>query len=221
MNDIKILFEDKYYIAVIKPYGVLSQGNENTHSICNDISSYLKQKNENGDVYVVHRLDKTTGGVMVFAKTKTAAKKLSELITQGGFHKVYHCVTQGILNDNSGELTDLLYHDKNKNKTYVVKRERKGVKTAKLSYTVLNTATIDNKPVSKIEVKLHTGRTHQIRVQFASRKHPLVGDRKYGSDIESKTIALWSYQQSFTHPFTEKEIEISAEPEHDIFNMFS
>lgn len=134
MSKLEILFEDEYIICVVKPYGVLSQGNANTHSLCDDISLYLKEKGESGDVYVVHRLDKTTGGVMVFAKTKEMCAKLNELIQNGDFHKVYYAIVCGEPKRPSGALGDLLYHDKFKNKTYVVKRERKGVKEAKLCY---------------------------------------------------------------------------------------
>ncbi len=219
MKKLNILFEDKHLIAVVKPYGVLSQGNENTKSLCTDISQYLKEKGESGEVYVIHRLDKTTGGVMFFAKTKASASKMSSLIQNGGFHKVYYAVVSGKLEHKTGELTDLLYHDKVKNKTFVVKKERKGVKTAKLHYTSNGTAMFENKVVTKVEVHLLTGRTHQIRVQFASRKHPLIGDRKYGSDSPHSTIALWSREINFKHPFTGEHLKVATDPESDIFNL--
>lgn len=220
MSDIKILFEDKHLIAVIKPYGVLSQGNENTKSLAGDISDYLKAKGEKGEVFVLHRLDKTTGGVIVFAKTKEASAKMSALIQNGELHKVYYAVVEGKLSDRTGTLEDLLYHDKAKNKTYVVKRERKGVKKAKLCYEALCESKYNGADVTKIRVRLLTGRTHQIRVQFASRKHPLVGDRKYGSAVNSKQIALWSYEVSFTHPITDEFIIITEKPENEVFNVF-
>lgn len=220
MSDIKILFEDKYLIAVVKPYGVLSQGDENTKSICSDISEYLKARGEKGEVYVLHRLDKTTGGVIVFAKTKEASAKMSALIQNGKFHKVYYAVVEGKLSRKTGALGDLLYHDKAKNKTYVVNRERKGVKEAKLCYVSHGESEYSDAIVTKIEVLLLTGRTHQIRVQFASRKHPLVGDRKYGSSISSKQIALWSREVNFYHPFTNEFIKITTEPENEVFSVF-
>ncbi|MBQ8057002.1 MAG: RluA family pseudouridine synthase [Ruminococcus sp.] len=219
MNELKVLYEDKHLIAVIKPYGVLSQGNENTKSLCDDISSYLKEKGENGECYVIHRLDKTTGGVMFFAKTKAMASKMSTLIQNGGFHKVYYAVLSGKLKDKTGALADLLYHDKAKNKTYVVKKERKGVKVAKLCYVSHGSAEFQNKDVTKVEVLLLTGRTHQIRVQFASRKYPLVGDKKYGSSIPYKQIALWSREINFKHPFSGEFIKVTAEPDLPIFNL--
>lgn len=219
MDKLNILYEDKHLIAVVKPYGVLSQGNENTKSLCDDISSYLKEKGENGEVYVIHRLDKTTGGVMFFAKTKAMAAKMSTLIQNGEFHKVYYAVLSGKLEKKTGALADLLYHDKAKNKTYVVKKERKGVKIAKLCYVSHGCAQFENKDVTKVEVLLLTGRTHQIRVQFASRKCPLVGDRKYGSDIAYKNIALWSREINFKHPFSGEFVKVTADPKSDIFNL--
>ncbi len=219
MSELKILYEDKHLISVVKPYGVLSQGNENTKSLCDDITAYLKDKGESGEVYVIHRLDKTTGGVMFFTKTKAMAAKMSALIQNGEFHKVYYAVVSGKLEHNTGALADLLYHDKAKNKTYVVKKERKGVKVAKLCYVSHGSAKFENKDVTKIEVLLLTGRTHQIRVQFASRKHPLVGDRKYGSDIAYSQIALYSREINFKHPFTNEMIKVTATPELPIFNL--
>ncbi len=221
MDKLQVLFEDRHLIAVIKPFGVMSQGNEKTHSICDDINEYLSEKGENSQAYVIHRLDKTTGGVMVFAKTKVAAGKMSALIQNGGFHKEYLAVLCGVPDENSAELSDLLYHDKNRNKTYVVKRERKGVKKARLSYEVLSLSEYNSEKCSLVKVKLFTGRTHQIRVQFASRKFPLVGDRKYGTTIEDKTIALWSHKISFTHPFSGDSVEVSAFTKDGAFSVFN
>lgn len=221
MSEFQILFEDRHLIAVIKPFGVMSQGNEKTHSICDDINEYLSAKGENSQAYVIHRLDKTTGGVMVFAKTKVAAGKMSTLIQNGGFHKEYKAVLCGELKDKSGELTDLLYHDKQKNKTYVVKRERKGVKKARLFYEVVEESEYNGEKCTLVRVELFTGRTHQIRVQFASRKFPLVGDRKYGTMIEDKTIALWAHRISFVHPISGENIEVTAETNIGAFSAFN
>ena len=221
MGKLEILYEDKHLISVAKPFGVLSQGNEKTHSICDDINEYLKEKGENSQVFVVHRLDKTTGGVMFFAKTKVMAGKMSSLIQNGGFHKEYLAVLCSVPDEKSAELSDLLYHDKMKNKTYVVKRERKGVKKARLFYEVLAEGEYIGFECSLVKVKLFTGRTHQIRVQFASRKHPLVGDRKYGTQIEDKTIALWSHTITFPHPLTGENIEVSASTSDGAFSVFN
>ncbi len=221
MSGLQILFEDRHLIAVVKPFGVMSQGNEKTRSICDDINEYLSAKGENSEAFVIHRLDKTTGGVMFFAKTKVAAGKMSTLIQNGEFHKEYLAVLCGVPDEKSSELTDLLYHDKGKNKTYVVKRERKGVKKARLFYEVLCEKEYKGALCSLVRVKLFTGRTHQIRVQFASRKFPLVGDRKYGASVEDKNIALWSHKISFTHPFSKENVEVSALPNEGAFGEFN
>lgn len=220
MSGLQILFEDRHLIAVVKPFGVMSQGNDKTSSICDDINGYLSEKGENPTAYVIHRLDKTTGGVMFFAKTKEAAGRMSKLIQNGEFHKEYLAVLCGVPENKSGELTDLLYHDKGKNKTYVVKRERKGVKKARLFYQLVCEKEYKGTSCSLVKVKLFTGRTHQIRVQFASRKFPLVGDRKYGAAVEDKTIALWSHKISFIHPFSGENIEVSASVNEGAFSMF-
>lgn len=220
MSELDILFEDRHLIAVVKPFGVMSQGNENTYSICDDINEYLRGKGEDSDVYVIHRLDKTTGGVMFFSKTKLMAGKMSALIQNGEFHKEYLAVVCDEPEKKFDELSDLLYHDKQKNKTYVVKRERKGVKKARLYYEVISTGEYAQKTCSLVRVKLFTGRTHQIRVQFASRKNPLVGDKKYGTTIDDKNIALWSHKISFIHPLTKEKIEVSADASDGAFSAF-
>ena len=221
MSKFQILFEDRHLIACVKPFGVMSQGNEKTRSICDDINEYLIGKGENSQAYVIHRLDKTTGGVMVFAKTKVVAGKMSTLIQNGGFHKEYKAVLCGTPLDKSGELCDLLYHDKGKNKTYVVKRDRKGVKKARLFYEVVAENEYNGSDCTLVRVELFTGRTHQIRVQFANRKFPLVGDRKYGTTIEDKTIALWSHKISFVHPFSGDNIEVTADTNDGAFSAFN
>ena len=220
MSKLQILFEDRHLIACVKPFGIMSQGNEKTRSICDDINEYLKAKGEDSQAFVIHRLDKTTGGVMIFAKTKVAAGKMSTLVQNGGFHKEYLAVLCGEPKDKSGELRDLLYHDKQKNKTYVVKRERKGVKKARLFYEVVSQNEYNDKLCTLVKVKLYTGRTHQIRVQFASRKFPIVGDRKYGTTVEDKTIALWSHKISFIHPFSGENIEVTADTNDGAFSVF-
>lgn len=220
MEELKVLFEDEHIIAVVKPYGMLSQGNEQKESMVDHIAEYLRSKGEDPTVYVVHRLDKTTGGVMVFAKTKEASAKMSELVANRKLKKVYFAVLCGTPERRSGALADLLYHDKAKNKTYVVKRERKGVKVAKLCFVVHSSAVYKGETVTKVEVLLETGRTHQIRVQFSSRKLPLVGDRKYGALVADSKIALWSHQISFCHPITGEFVKVSADTDEGAFSVF-
>ncbi len=217
---LNILFEDEYLIAVKKPYGVLSQGNENVKSLCDDVKAYLQKKGGSGDVFVLHRLDKTTGGAIVYAKTKDCASKMSALIQNGDFHKVYYAVLCGEFDKRSGALADLLYHDKSKNKSYIVKRERKGVKVAKLCFVNHGVSQYKGETVTKIEVLLITGRTHQIRVQFASRKFPLVGDKKYGATISDDIIALYSHEINFKHPYTGEFVKITSDTDKGAFSVF-
>lgn len=219
-NKLNILYEDSHIIAVIKPFGVLSQPHESKPSIASDISRYISEKSGSGYVGVVHRLDVTTGGVMVFAKTPKSNAVMCDMVRERRIHKTYMTVVSGHLDEKAGELSDFLYHDKTKNKTFVVKKERKGVKSAKLSYEVLSSAFVGDDELSLLKVRLFTGRTHQIRVQFASRRHPVVGDKKYGSKISNKTIALWAYRLEFCHPITGESITLTAKPQGGIFELF-
>lgn len=198
----EILYEDKNILFCVKPTGVLSQGDgkgrENMPALLSELCG--------SEIYPVHRLDMEVGGVMVFAKNSQAAAKMSAIAaSHEDFRKEYLAVVEGTPEKN-GVLQDLLYHDKNKNKTYVVKRERRGVKKAKLSYEVLQTLTADDgRALSLVKVRLYTGRTHQIRVQFASRGYPIVGDRRYGaSAVNNNKIHLFSYKIEFSSPFDEK-----------------
>ena len=180
---IEILEQTPGLVVCIKPVGVRAQGEAEA-----DLPALLKRQ-LGCEIYPVHRLDQAVGGVMVFAKTAPAAAKLSQAIAGGTLQKEYLAVLGARPKDDSGELFDLLFHDRFKNKTYVVSKERKGVKKASLSYRVV--AEADG--LCLVHVRLHTGRTHQIRVQFASRGMPLVGDGKYGSRKNAASPALWSY----------------------------
>lgn len=191
-----ILYEDNHLILVKKPVNVASQ-------MVADGNSLPHRLEESGySVKPVHRLDKPTGGVMVYARSDKAAAKLSALVGQHDrFQKEYLAVVQGCPDAREGTLTDLLYHDVRRNKSYVVNRPRKGVREAVLDYTVAETANTDEGTFSLVKVRLHTGRTHQIRVQFASRKMPLYGDSRYGG-VKGKALGLWSHQLTLPHPIT-------------------
>ncbi|MBE5926889.1 MAG: RluA family pseudouridine synthase [Lachnospiraceae bacterium] len=209
----EILFEDEYLIVCIKPVGILSQKDASgSKNMVDELNLYLHDKNEAGNVYVVHRLDKNVSGVMVFAKSSKVAAELSKIIGENKFNKEYMAVIKGTPNDKEGVLEDLLFKDSSKNKTYVVKRERKGVKKASLEYKVVDTMNVECDIISKVWIKLHTGRTHQIRVQFASRKMPLLGDGKYGSRENKCDVALWSYRISFIHPVTREKVDCYKNP---------
>lgn len=201
-NDIRILQDTAGYIVCIKPSGVNSEDGK-----VPGMPTLLAQKDQKP--LVVHRLDKEVSGVMVFAKNSATAAALSKQITDKTFKKEYIAVISGKV-DEHGVLEELLYHDRAKNKTYTVKRERKGVKPAKLEYWRIASAETENGAVSLVRVKLYTGRTHQIRVQFASRKHPIWGDRKYGSEANGQ-IALFSRLVGFKDGG--KDVEFTAGPE--------
>lgn len=207
-----ILFEDKDIVVCIKPCGILSQADINGKSNMIDI---LKEHFKT-DIFPIHRLDREVGGVMVYAKNKTAAASLSTQIQNGEFKKEYIAMIHRRPTENSGEMVDFLFKDSFKNKSFVVKKERKGVKKAILNYELLKSFYIDNEEYSVVKVKLLTGRTHQIRVQFASRKMPLVGDRKYGGKDDFKTIGLWSYGLTFLHPTTKDLMSLNCEPQNFI-----
>lgn len=210
LMNIEILYEDNYLVFAVKPAGVLSQKGDGENMI--DLLSAGR-----GEVFPVHRLDTAVGGVMVFAKTSQAAARLSALVSKNEIEKKYLAVLQGVPEKERDTLVDLLFKDSRKNKSFVVKRERKGVKKASLEYTLVSTAD----DLSLVNVRLHTGRTHQIRVQFASRKLPLLGDGKYGSKCNKCSVALWSYSLSFVHPYTKKEIGFTASPPDRFpWNMF-
>ncbi|MCM1149266.1 MAG: RluA family pseudouridine synthase [Butyricicoccus sp.] len=164
-----------------------------------------------GPALCVHRLDTAVGGVMVYAKTPRAASALSREIAAGGMEKTYIAVCAGVPEPSEGEMCDLLFKDSRANKSYVVRRERKGVRRARLEYVLLGTLGEGERTRSLVRVRLHMGRSHQIRVQFASRKMPLLGDGKYGSRIGGE-IALWSYSLSFTHPGTGGRVSFTAPP---------
>ena len=192
-----------------KPANVLSERSEGGGD---DIVSLLKAE-KGGEFYLVHRLDRNTGGAMVLAKTQKAAAALSVLIQQRDFEKEYFAVVKGEPETAEGAFTDLLFKDSRKNKSFVVKRLRKGVKEAKLTYKTLGAKTLENgEKMSLVRVSLQTGRTHQIRVQFASRKMPLVGDGKYGSRDNRCETALWCGRLSFEHPFTGEKVEACSFP---------
>ena len=201
-----ILFEDNHIIAVKKPVGMLSEDSESSESL-----PLALKKELNSDIYTLHRLDKPVGGVIIYAKTKKSAADFSRLITENKLTKTYLAVIEGCPDKKDGRMEDLLFKDSRKNKTFVVKRMRKGVKPASLKYKVI--ATVNN--LSLVEIELETGRSHQIRVQFASRKHPLCGDGKYGSRDNRCTIALFSHKASFAHPETKEELCITALPDYN------
>ena len=207
-DEMKVLYEDKFIIICEKPANVLSEPGEGGEDIVTMASNHVCKP-----CYLVHRLDRNTGGAMVLSKMQKATGKLSEAIQKREFEKEYLAVIKGVPEEPKGIYKDLLFKDSQKNKTFIVKRERKGVKEASLEYKVLATAEHpEHGVISLVKVKLHTGRTHQVRVQFAGRKMPLLGDGKYGSRDNHCETALWSFRLGFKHPITGEIIEAKSMP---------
>ena len=199
----KILFEDKDIVVAVKPPEILSQGDEKGGKNAVDL---LKEQTDS-EIFPVHRLDKGVGGVMVFAKNSKAAAELSRQVSERIMEKTYLALVHGEIAEDKGRLEDFLFFDRGKNKSFVVKRERRGVRKALLDYECLG----KGEGKSLVRVKLITGRTHQIRVQFSSRGYPLFGDRRYGARDEEKNIALLSKEISFVHPKTGGPMHFEAE----------
>lgn len=205
--DISVLFEDAHIIVVLKPPALVCESTAKKDGLAD-----LLAERTGGYIGTVHRLDRGVGGVMVYAKTPLAAAKLSAAVQARELTKVYLAVVRGKMIPASGEMRDLLFHDRRQNKTFVVERQRAGVKEALLEYdTVEELTTARGEECSLVNVLLHTGRTHQIRVQFASRGHTLIGDGKYGARGDNRPIALFAKRLAFLHPVTRKPLEFEAE----------
>ena len=202
-----ILYNDPHLLVCRKPAGLISQRAAAGSDLPSALEAALAAQGEDCTLFPVHRLDRETAGLMVFAKTQAAAAALSAQIAAGGLEKHYLAVLRGVPAQPQGTLEDLLFHDRQRNKTYPVKRMRKGVHPAKLAYTLL--AARDG--LSLVSVRLGTGRTHQIRVQFASRKLPLWGDGKYGGGPGGP--ALFACSLTFTHPATGERRTFTALPD--------
>ena len=182
----EILYRDNEIVVCVKPVGISSEDGV-------DSLPALLRAELGGEIFSLHRLDLNVGGVMVYARTKTSAARLSKAIQDGVMVKEYRCLVHGAP-PQSGDWQDLLWKDSSKNKVFVVKRLRKGVKNARLDFQRLTEG-----ETSLVHVRLHTGRSHQIRVQFASRGFPLVGDHKYGSRDEATAPMLFSCRLTFPH----------------------
>ena len=179
----EILFSDKHIVVCVKPVGLDSE-----HELPAALIDHL-----GGEIYPIHRLDKNVGGVMVYARSKQAAASLSKAVQDGTMVKEYVAMVHGTPPEN-GDWTDLLFKDSTKNTVFVVKKERRGVKKARLEFHRLSEG-----ETSLVRIRLHTGRSHQIRVQFSSRGFPLVGDHKYGARDEASAPLLFSCKLTFPH----------------------
>ena len=191
----EILYSDNHLAVCIKPVGLDSES---------EVPAALKEA-LGGEIFPIHRLDKNVGGVMVYARTKTAAAALSKAVQDGQMVKEYVAIVHGAPPD-SGDWEDLLFKDSSKNKVFVVKKERKGVKKARLEFKTLSAG-----EESLVRIRLHTGRSHQIRVQFSSRGFPLVGDHKYGSRDGRNAPMLFSC--CITFPWKKETKRFEALPD--------
>ncbi len=201
----KILYEDESVVVVVKPPEILSQFSETEENAVTILREQIKS-----EIFVVSRLDRNVGGVMVFGKNPKAAADLTRQMQEKVFQKEYIAAVRGKPEENQGTFEDLLFKDSRKNKSFVVKKERKGVKKASLEYEVL----CSDEEISIVKIRLHTGRTHQIRVQFASRKMPLVGDGKYGAKDNCKNMGLFCRSVTFRKINSKEMLTFSAEPEN-------
>ena len=199
-----ILYMDEDIIVCIKPARVLSTDEPG------GLPQLLREelKDPQADIRTVHRLDRVVSGVMVLARNARAASELSRQVRENIFGKEYLAVIHGTPDRFQGTLRDLLYRDKARRMTMVAQKAAKGVQEAVLDYQVLHTS----QNLSRVQITLHTGRTHQIRVQFASRSMPLVGERKYSTQNDPCEIALWSHKITFRHPSSGIEMEFSRKP---------
>ena len=211
--DLNILHEDNHIIVVLKPQGVPSCGDESgDDSLLEAIRRYIKTAYDKpGNVYVglIHRLDRPTGGVMVFAKTSKAASRLAEQMRGGDFEKKYLTVLTGVPEQKKATLVNYLKKNPVNNMVYICPQTTEGAKMASLDYEVLE----EKGGCCLVRVKLHTGRTHQIRVQMAGISHPVYGDMRYGGENAKKgNLALWAYSLAFTHPVTKERLRFMLEP---------
>ncbi len=236
--ELNVIYEDNHVIVVIKPENVPSQEDETgDFDMLSAVKKFLKEKyNKMGNAYagLIHRLDRPTGGIMVFAKTSKASARLCEQIKTGIFNKEYLTVVEGQLNQKTKKVINYLKKDEQNNIVKVVPMSEVGAKKAELIYDVLEvlnikfqenknqTRTIDNekeqnkgiqKKLSLVKINLLTGRSHQIRVQMANLKTPVFGDGKYGAKYtKTKELALWAYKVEFVHPTTKQKMSFKVLP---------
>lgn len=210
---INVIYEDNHLLVVEKPVNIpMQEDSSKDLDLLRMVKAYLVKKyNKPGDAYVglVHRLDRPVGGICVFAKTSKAAGRLSEAIAKRDFEKEYYAVVDDNHLDDNGTFEDYLLKDSRTNTT----RVDKNGKYAKLDYEVLSR----KNNLALVHVILHTGRSHQIRVQFSSRNHALYGDQRYNKKAKvGEQIALWSYRLAFTHPVTKERMDFILKPK-DIY----
>lgn len=214
MQNLKVLYENNHIIVVEKPVNVPSQKDKtNDEDMITIIKEYLKEKyNKKGNVYLalIHRLDRPVGGVMVFAKTSKAASRLCNQVRNREMQKIYLAIVDGKLEKTKGKLENYLLKNERTNTSKVVNSETKNAKLAILEYEVLKYNEETN--LSLVKIKLHTGRHHQIRLQFSNIGHALYGDQKYGTRGKGKQICLWAYELTIKNPITNEKQTFKSIP---------
>ena len=217
MEDLIILHEDNHIIVVLKPQNIPSCEDESKDKdMLTIIKEYIKEKyNKQGNVYLglVHRLDRPTGGVMVFAKSSKAASRLSEQLRSDDFEKRYFAVLMGVPKEEKATLTHYMKKNAINNVVYICPPTVAGAKFAELEYKVLE----KKEDLSLVDVRLHTGRSHQIRVQMNAIGTPVYGDMRYGGEKAKKGyLALWAYYLSFSHPVSKERMVFRLQPPKDL-----
>ena len=195
--NVRILYEDRFLFICEKPVGVSSESPGLPDLVAEQAGCR---------VWPVHRLDRGTGGAVVLARSAAACAAMQQVFQQELVTKEYIAVVSGRPEEDSGRFEDMLFHDSRSNKTFIVKGTRRSAKKASCEWTLLRSVPLNDQTLSMVRVRLHTGRTHQIRVQFASRGFPLAGDRKYGSRVRADVPALWACGISFPHPLMENSV---------------
>ena len=225
MSDLNVVYEDNHIIVVIKPQNIPTQEDEShDKDLLTMVKEYIKEKeNKPGNVYVglVHRLDRPTGGLIVFAKTSKSANRLTQEIHNGDFQKRYLSVIVGKPREKRAKLVNFLKKNARTNSVSVVPELTTGAKRAELDYEVVSQL----EKVALVDIKLHTGRSHQIRVQMKNIGCPVYGDVKYGGDKLAKghNLALWSYELKIIHPTTKENLTFKSYPPENItpWNVFN
>lgn len=223
-ENLQVLFEDNHIIVVVKPQNIPTQEDSSKDpDMLTIVKDYIKEKyNKPGNVYVglVHRLDRPTGGVMIFAKTSKAASRLSSELKDGSMQKTYLAVVDGVPTDKRRHLTHFLLKNPRTNIVQVAPELTTNAKKAELEYELLES----KNNLSLLKVHLFTGRGHQIRVQLSTIGYPIFGDAKYGKNSGGQNLALWAYELKFVHPTTKKTLTFRVYPNEEktpwkLFNL--
>lgn len=226
--NLNILYEDKDILVAEKPAGIESQSAKSFEpDMVSEVKKHIHSLSpglKEPYVGVIHRLDKPVGGMMVYAKTKSAAESLSRQVSGHQMEKTYLAAVCGKPVENFGTYVDYLWKDGKNNCSKIVDKGIKDAKRAELSYRVLDTVLKDGEEYSLLEIRLETGRHHQIRVQMAGHGTPLLGDRKYNPDFkkagQGENVALFACSLSFVHPVTKKKMTYRLQPKGRWTEMF-